>query len=147
MVSFSVNGGEANLTWRLPVYAPRSRRDVESRLTERLARAGMKAAAFRPSTMHLRELYALHALKQQTPAEEINTFVRQQSGATEEVVLLDGICDMSQVSTYEGSRIRIDWTVARIYRGERPTLGQLLETCPWLKPRETRSAVFRETAK
>ena len=96
-MSFSVDGGEANLTWQLYFHVPASRCEVESRLTERLPGAGLKTATFRPATVHLRDLYALYALKHETPAEEINTFVRRPPGAIEEVVLLDGIRDLSQI--------------------------------------------------
>jgi hypothetical protein len=131
-ISFSVETGEANLSWNFYVLAPSSPSEARSWAEQRLPRGGFSKGPYRPTTAHLRDLYDKLAAAGLTPPEQLSTFSRRGLGATEEVALLDRIRPASPQSD-RTSVVRIDWTVARKYRGEPPTLKQLLESCAALK--------------
>jgi hypothetical protein len=140
-ISFSVVAGEANLSWNFYVLAPSSASEARSWAERRLPRKGFSNGPFRPTTAHLRDLYDKLAAAGLTPPEQLSTFARRKLGATEEVALLDRIRPASPESD-RPSVIRIDWTVARKYRGEPPTLKHLLESCPALKAPYLEPAFF-----
>lgn len=124
--------GQVSLTWRLEWLVPEQPDEARPKLVKALRAQGFEETNGRLKT-YLAEKYGKMASREFFTPKQAKTF-RRQSGNTIEEILAVGLNGALTGSKKYETEIRLDWVVAREWRGEPPMLRELLAACPVLSP-------------